>query len=59
MKFLPLELATPHIIPINITYYNPKDFSESDVLTITFKNQDSGEHIVYDIKDPEIEIYIE
>lgn len=58
MKFLPLELATPHIIPINITYYTPKDFSESDVLTITFKNQDNGEHIVYDIRDPEIEIYI-
>lgn len=58
MKFLPLELVRPHIIPINITYYNPKDFNEVDVLTIVYKDLDSGEKIVYEIKEPAIEIYI-
>lgn len=62
MKFLPLELVRPHLIPLNIVYYNPVSnggtFSDPDILTITYKDQDSGQKFVYDIKEPKIEIYI-
>ena len=62
MKFLPLELVRPHMIPLNIQYYNPMtkggNFNDPDVLTITYKDQDTGQEYVYDIKNPEIEIYI-
>ena len=62
MKFLPLEMVRPHMIPLNIVYYNPMtsggDFSDPDVLTITYKDQDSGQKFVHDIKNPKIEIFI-
>lgn len=62
MKFLPLELVRPHIIPLNIVYYNPLthggNFDTPDVLTITYKDQDTGQKFVHDIKNPEIEIFI-
>ena len=62
MKFLPLELVRPHLIPLNILYHNPMNhggsFEDEDVLTITYKDQDSGQKFVYDIKNPEIEIFI-
>lgn len=62
MKFLPLEMVRPHMIPINIQYYNPVahggTYQDPDVLTLVYKDQDTGEKIVYDIKDPEMEIYI-
>lgn len=62
MKFLPLELVRPHLIPLNIVYYNPLtsggNFSDPDILTITYKDQDSGQKFVYDIKNPDIEIFI-
>ena len=62
MKILPRELERPHMIPINITYYNPmKDngqLSQVDVLTIIYKDQDTNQKVVYEIKEPEIEIYI-
>ena len=58
MKFIPLELVRLHMIPLNITYYTPKNFNEPDVLTIVYKDQDTNEKIVLEIKEPEIEIYI-
>ena len=62
MKFIPLEMVRPHMIPLNIVYYNPMtnggDFSDPDVLTITYKDQDSGQKFVLDIKNPKIEIFI-
>ncbi len=62
MKFLPIELERPHIIPLNIIYYNPitngGDFKDPDVLTIVYKDQDTGQEYTYEIKNPEIEIYI-
>ena len=58
MKFIPLELVHLHMIPLNITYYTPKNFNEPDVLTIVYKDQDTNEKIVLEIKEPEIEIYI-
>lgn len=62
MKFLPLELVRPNMIPLNIVYYNPIShggtFNDDDVLTITYKDLDSGQKFVHDLKNPEIEIYI-
>lgn len=58
MKFLPRELVRPHIIPLNIFYTCPPDFSEDDVLTIIYKDQDSLQKFVFEIKNPKIEIYI-
>ena len=63
MKFLPEHLVRPHMIPINLIYKKPNFQSEDendrvDVLTIVYKDQDSGEKIVYTLKEPKIEIYI-
>ena len=61
MKFLPLELVRTHMIPINIIYYDPYtngNFNDPDILTIVYKDQDTNEKFVYEIKEPEIEIYI-
>ena len=62
MKFLPQNLVRPHMIPINILYYNPGYSNDgqysSDILTIVYKDQDSGEKIVYEIAEPSIEIFI-
>lgn len=62
MKFLPLEWVRPHMIPINFIYNNPLtrggSFDEPDVLTVVYKDQDTGDKIVYDIQNPVIEIYI-
>ena len=61
MKFLPPEYVRPHIIPLNIIYHNPYslgDYESVDILTIIYKDQDTGEKFVYEIKNPTIEIYI-
>ena len=64
MKFLPPNLVRPHIIPINILYHNPgyvkneSGETEKDVLTIVYKDQDTGEKIVFEIYEPTIEIFI-
>ena len=62
MKFLPENLVRPHMIPINILYYNPGYNTDGqyaqDILTIVYKDQDTGEKIVYEIPEPPIEIYI-
>jgi hypothetical protein len=62
MKFLPLELVRPNLIPLNIVYYNPMQhggsFADDDILTITYKDQDTGQKFVYDLRNPEIEIFI-
>ena len=62
MKFLPKELVRPNIIPLNIIYYNPLteggSFEDPDILTIIYKDLDTGQKFVYDIKEPQIEIYL-
>ena len=63
MKFLPQNYIREHMMPINIMYHDPgfKDMQGkymSDLLTIVYKDQDTGEKIIYEIKDPEIEIFI-
>lgn len=58
MKFLPPQYERTNMLPLNITYYNPKDFSSPDVLTIVYKDQDTNEDLIFELKEPEIEIYI-
>lgn len=56
MKFLPQELVTSSIIPLNFIYDRGNDFGE-DKLTIIFKDNDSGMKSSYTIKQPVIEAY--
>lgn len=56
MKFLPPEMVTSNIIPLNFIYDRGNDFGE-DKLTIIFKDNDSGMKSSYTIKQPVIEAY--
>ena len=56
MKFLPPELVTPHIIPLNFIYDKGTEFGK-DTLTIIFKDNQSGFKSSYTIKQPKIEAY--
>ena len=56
MKFLPPELVTPNIIPLNFIYDKGKDFGD-DTLTIIFKDNISNQKSSYTIKQPVIEAY--
>lgn len=56
MKFLPLEMVTSNIIPLNFIYDRGNDFGD-DKLTIIFKDNDSGMKSSYTIKKPVIEAY--
>ena len=42
LKFLPPELVTPNIIPLNFIYDKGSDFG-NDTLTIIFKDKISGQ----------------
>lgn len=56
MKFLPPEMVTPSIIPLNFIYDRGAEFGQ-DTLTIIFKDNDSGMKSSYTIKQPVIEAY--
>ena len=56
MKFLPPEMVTPSIIPLNFIYDRGADYGQ-DTLTIIFKDTDSGMKTSYTIKQPVIEAY--
>ena len=56
MKFLPPEMVTPSIIPLNFIYDRGADYGQ-DTLTIIFKYNDSGMKSSYTIKQPVIEAY--
>ena len=56
MKFLPPEMVTPSIIPLNFIYDRGADYGQ-DTLTIIFKDNDSGMKSSYTIKQPVIEAY--
>lgn len=56
MKFLPPEMVTPAIIPLNFIYDRGADYGQ-DTLTIIFKDNDSGMKSSYTIKQPVIEAY--
>ena len=56
MKFLPPEMVTPSIIPLNFIYDRGADYGQ-DTLTIIFKDNNSGMKSSYTIKQPVIEAY--
>lgn len=56
MKFLPPEMVTSSIIPLNFIYDRGTEFGQ-DTLTIIFKDNDSGMKSSYTIKQPVIEAY--
>lgn len=56
MKFLPQEMVTPNIIPLNFIYDKGTEFG-NDTLTIIFKDNVSGMKSSYTIKQPVIEAY--
>lgn len=57
MKFLPPEMESDHIIPLNFIYDRGTDYG-NDTLTIIFKDVLSGMKSAYTIKQPVIEAYI-
>lgn len=56
MKFLPPEMVTPNIIPLNFIYDRGTNYGE-DTLTIIFKDNISGMKSVHTIHQPVIEAY--
>ena len=56
MKFLPPEMVTHSIIPLNFIYDRGADYGQ-DTFTIIFKDNDSGMKSSYTIKQPVIEAY--
>lgn len=56
MKFLPPEMVTPNIIPLNFIYDRGSNYGE-DTLTIIFKDNVSGMKSVHTIHQPVIEAY--
>ena len=57
MKFLPPNLVTPNIIPLNFIYDKGGNDFGNDTLTIIFKDNVTGQKSSYTIKQPKIEAY--
>jgi hypothetical protein len=58
MKFLPREEENNDIVPLNIYYYRSDNFKDPDILTIIYKDLNTGEKRVHQIENPVIEAYI-
>lgn len=59
MKFLRgITSKESHLMLLNIMYFDDHDYKKSDVLTIIFKDIDTGKKYVENITDPEIDIWI-
>ena len=59
MKFLRgITSKESHLMLLNIMYFDNHDYKNSDVLTIIFKDIDTGKKYVENITDPEIDIWI-
>lgn len=59
MKFLKnVDPAVNHIMLLNIMYFNERNFDQDDVLSIVYKDMDTGEKFVENINKPKIEVYI-
>ena len=58
MKFLPPQLVSKSIVPLNFIYdKGPEGTFGQDSLTIIFKDNDSGLKSSYTIQKPVIEAY--
>lgn len=58
MKFLDGVGPNQEVLPLNYLYFNERNFSVDDVLTIIYKDVASGETKVQNIIKPEIEVWI-
>lgn len=58
MKFLDGVGPNQEVLPLNYLYFNERNFSVDDVLTIVYKDVASGETKVQNIIKPEIEVWI-
>ena len=58
MKFLDGVGPNQEVLPLNYLYFNERNFSADDVLTIIYKDVASGETKVQNIIKPEIEVWI-
>lgn len=58
MKFLDGVGPNQEVLPLNYFYFNERNFSVDDVLTIIYKDVASGETKVQNIIKPEIEVWI-
>ena len=58
MKFLDGVGPNQEVLPLNYLYFNERNFSADDVLTIVYKDVASGETKVQNIIKPEIEVWI-
>lgn len=58
MQFLTRFTPGDHLMLLNILYYDPHDFKKDDVLMIVYKNMDTDEIYVENIKRPKIEVWI-
>ena len=59
MKFLKgVDPEVNHVMLLNILYFNERDYEQDDVLSIVYKDIDTGEKFVENIVKPEIEVYI-
>ena len=60
MRFLKgVDPEVNHVMLLNILYFNERNYNEDDVLSIVYKDIDTGEKYVENIVKPEIEIYID
>lgn len=59
MRFLKgVDPEVNHVMLLNILYFNERNYNEDDVLSVVYKDIDTGEKYVENIVKPEIEIYI-
>ena len=59
MKFLKnVDPAVNHVMLLNIMYFNERNFDQDDVLSVVYKDMDTGEKFVENINKPKIEVYI-
>lgn len=58
MKFLQGVGPNQEVIPLNYLYFNERDYSKKDVLSVIYKDVLTGETRVQNIENPEIEVWI-
>ena len=56
MKFLKDVRDNQRIVPLKFMYDD--NYNQDDILSIVYKDIDTGQHFVENIENPEIEIYI-
>ena len=59
MRFLKgVDPEVNNVMLLNILYFNERNYAEDDVLSIVYKDMDTGEKYIENIVRPEIDVYI-